>query len=965
MDLRATTRVLLTGLVCAGCLGVALPLSTGWWDPSWLRLADELVLDVRVGSSVEVGAVDAPFVVEQPDASGQVRWRLRGERLRGLSAAGPYEHEVVRPRLEVFDQGRVAARLVAERAEVSLPQGETKRIRIVLEGGVELEAGERSLRGRSLTLWFDPRDPGAARMRTREPAEVRLGEATLRCQAGEGRLAPLELDLRGPVDLESGTFARGQLAGLALSGRAVQGVKVDAPEPAPEGELYPERIRVRAFALTVRAREGERPAGRAEAERCELWLERAPLPVQAALGGPSGSPPGWSYAPGRVRAEGGFVAELRRAETAERGPLDVRVSGEEGELVVGQELTLRGAPAELEERTRGLALRAALVRADLRGDPRVEAEGEVRLRAREPLPADAAADAAPAEWEGSLARAAFTIAPLDSGSSAATTSASGAAAGPSLRWLTRLRAADLEGPLDLRRRPGPDRLAVGESLRWERTPQRSAWGVLRFRGGLRATLAARGASARQGQPDPPWSLAAEAGTLRMRDPATAPVGSSVRAWLERLEEGHLADLRVERAAPPPRAGRDPVREAQRQARRARRIVAQRASLTRPEGAAPLVTLAGEADVFLGAVRIAGPLLRFTPHPEQERGRVWGSPVELEVRRGEARYRLRSQSGAAELALDPAVWERDRQERKRARRAGQLLVRPAWLIGLRLEEGVEVSGSDELRGRAEQVWLEGEALVLSGAPLRVQDATRRLVARRAELSQRGERFFLLARGGAEEDLELAGVAGESPLWLRAGWLEAELSAPRGRPKGLTRDEWRAQRARARLPLGPFRAGGERGVALGLKRPDKAGARREGARELELRAGAVAGRGRAGSAERPAVELSLSGGWATQLRLPKRGPASIEGERVRLLLDLRAAREGARPDEPEESYARRLLRSLEARQGVALRAEGLTARAERADLDGERGVYVLRGEPAVVTRGGVSQRGREWVLRLGEE
>ena len=71
------------------------------------------------------------------------------------------------------------------------------------------------------------------------------------------------------VELETGAFAQGRLAGLTLSGRAVQGVKVDAPDPAAAGELYPERIRVRAFALAVEAREGQRPAGRAQAERCE------------------------------------------------------------------------------------------------------------------------------------------------------------------------------------------------------------------------------------------------------------------------------------------------------------------------------------------------------------------------------------------------------------------------------------------------------------------------------------------------------------------------------------------------------------------------------------------------------------------------------------------------------------------------------------------------------------------------
>ena len=380
----------------------------------------------------------------------------------------------------------------------------------------------------------------------------------------------------------------------------------------------------------------------------------------------------------------------------------------------------------------------------------------------------------------------------------------------------------------------------------------------------------------------------------------------------------------------------------------------------------MLTLAGGADVFLGTVRIAGPLLRFATLAKSAEGRVWGSPVELEVVRGASRYRIQAREASARLSIDPAVWEQDRLDRKRMRRSGKPPLRPAWLAGLDLRRGVEVSGSDELSGSAERVWFEDAALVLSGAPLRFQDATRRLVARRAELTQRGERFQLLARGGGADDLELSGVAGESPLWLRAGWLEAELMPPRTRPKGVSREEWRKQRERARLPLGDFRAGGERGVALGLKRaPKQKSGQGSEVRELELRAGAVRGRGRAGSPKRPAVELSLSGGWATQLRLPKRGPASVEGARVKVLLDLRAAREGARQGEPEESYARRLLRSLEAREGVALRAEGLAARAERADLDGERGVYVLRGEPAVVTRGGVSQRGREWVLRLADE
>jgi hypothetical protein len=82
----------------------------------------------------------------------------------------------------------------------------------------------------------------------------------------------------------------------------------------------------------------------------------------------------------------------------------------------------------------------------------------------------------------------------------------------------------------------------------------------------------------------------------------------------------------------------------------------------------------------------------------------------------------------------------------------------------------------------------------------------------------------------------------------------------------------------------------------------------------------------------------------------------------VIDLEAAQAKAPKDESDEAKLRRILHSLTLTRGVEVAAKGLSVRAETANLDPKRGVYVLEGDPAVISRNGVRQEARVQILRL---
>jgi hypothetical protein len=968
-------RLALGLVLLAACLSFVLPLSTGRWDPALLHMAEELILDATTGSSVEVGAVEAPFVVEQTDGQGS-GWRLRGERIETGAAGDPFRHDVVRPRLEVYrpdSEGRphTAATLTAGHARVILPRDGTSRMRVHLREGVALVSSGQHLTSESLEVWFDPRDLGGARLRTSEEVTLRSNSARGRLvvvAAGlEGRLRPLRLDLASPVQFSSDTFAAGPLAGSSLKGRAQAGAHLlgraaEGPltpdEAGPLGLRLPADFVFRSYEVTFKIEGASTGEGRAKT--FELTFARTQVGALAALGGLAGAAPAWRYALASAKATGAVDVAYRRPAMQELRPLDLHVSGESVDFASG-DLHLRGAPARLSETEQGLVLAAPRLHANL-VDPQhvlLEGSGGVALSVREP-PAGAKARRPAGTWSGTLQRAKVV---LDRSAPASRSSA--APVGTSQRALALLqgvRQAELSGPIQLQRSPGPDRLRLGH-LTWERRS-----GQLRIREGLRGLIA----GVESGRRAAPWSLHARSASLDLR-PHTAPVGSGANAWLARIQHGVLeGDVALERRAKPAKLA-DPVLQAHALARQARRARALRGA--RFELRDQVLLISGKAHVHLGSLLLRGPALRYRPST----GRLWGSSIEVQLTRGADVYVARAQRGEATLTTDPAAWDADRARRKAARRSGRSLYLPTTIRSLLLEGELRLSGPAALVGAADRLRVKGARAWLTGSPLRVQDELgRRLVAREVTLQRDATRARtqVSARGEVQIGARLAGTkprpskSGQptkparppTDLALTCGWLEAELHDPPRRPKRVTRSAWRQSQARALLPLGPFRAGGSRGVSLRLTPPPDA----KKAQRVALVAGALSGRGAQRATDgTPVVDLSLSESWAAHLRLPKRGPARIEGRRAKLRLDMSAARAGPEPNEPEETYLRRLLRSLDARDGVSLSAQGLSARAESVELDARRGVYVFRGDPAVIRRGGVSQKAKRWILRLSEE
>ena len=106
MTVRGVVRALPLPLAGLALLAVCLPVATGHWDPAWLRVPEPQVRETA--GVIGVPDVQAPFRAEQRDAAGQLLWRLSGQRVVSRSL---YAHDLVAPRLRVFQAGQVAGTL--------------------------------------------------------------------------------------------------------------------------------------------------------------------------------------------------------------------------------------------------------------------------------------------------------------------------------------------------------------------------------------------------------------------------------------------------------------------------------------------------------------------------------------------------------------------------------------------------------------------------------------------------------------------------------------------------------------------------------------------------------------------------------------------------------------------------------------------------------------------------------------
>lgn len=984
-------RFAVGALLLGGSVGVVTPLGLGLWNPSWLRLAGDVELD-PTEPKLEPGEVRHPFVVEQSDLNGRLRWRLSGAGLRGPSDAADLlkDQLVLEPRLELFSAGgqEEVTRLRAERARVRVSEGEggARRVRLDLGPGLRLERGGLSLRGQSLVAWFDPDHPNDLRLRTPEPLRLEFAEegARWRLDATSLQASAEQIVLGGPVQVEGGPFRGGPLSGYSVQGVAQSAVL------EPRGERSSEAGLSGPWALSLRGLELE-GTGAGPGERFELRADRAGVRLRAAAA--RGAQP----KPEALSLEGSVRARFRRGAPPAR---DLSLSGERLTLAERSGVVLEGRGAELSESRAGFRARGQ------RFELRELAGGVAELLAKDlsefELREVASPERAPATWRGragSLRVEVAGVAGLTSASIAELWSgarpqpegsqAAGGAEGQPAQvaplttaarvtsLLERVRALEVAGGLEVARSPGPDRVRC-ESLRWSQGLGEGAPKRLEAEGlaALLSQPSPRRAQKGEGQapaPGVPWAV--EAGSLRLTTReslaslAALASGSEVSPgtlpWSRPLAA--LESLRASGGFRLERRGQEP--DPRRRLRKARGLSADALSYSDDQ-----LVATGRAEASMGALTVSAPELKLGP----ESGRVEARDVVLglvRLRRTKVEgretlvredYRARAAEGVAVLSLDPADSARERERRRGRRRSGAALTVPEPLRSLDLRGGVVASGPRGLKAEATRVRLEGRRLRLEGSPARLSEERGRIAAKLLRLSWAEADLAPLNSGSpasardatralveAEGGVSATGALGARSFTLDAERARGEVYEVVGLP---------AKDPRAPFPLGAFSASGPESVTLTWVAKDRQG----GSRDLKLRSARLRGNGRAESpGGGQALRLELQGRWATTLELPKRGMSQVSGGRASAFLDPSALREGARPEEKEEAYLRRVLRGLEISEGLRLSASGFEARAKEARLDAERSAYVLSGDPVVFRRGGLRQTMRQATIRLSEE
>lgn len=1004
--MRRRDRLLRLGvgfLLLAGSFGVVIPLGIGIWNPSWLRLAGDVELD-PTQPSLEPGQVRHPFAVEQCDLNGRLRWRLSGAGLRGPSDAVDLlrDQVVLEPRLELFNLGKgkpgsAPTRISAKQARIQVFEGEQggRRVRLDLGPSLVLERGGLSLRGEELVVWFDPDQPSQLRLRAEKRLSVRFTEAGARW---EFEAAGLEADakrivLEGPVALRGGPFESGPLADYRVEGTS-EGAVLEAREDGVGG---PWRLQLEKLELQGKAHEGRESFALA-ARRAGVSLTPAPVSSQGAPGGVTGFGPGARPTPGAFVFEG----EVRGQFTGVQPDLEVRLKGDRLLIDKRSRLVLTGRHAEIAERRAGF--HAAGSRFELQRSPagtlQVNADQVKSIEFREAAPTDTPATA-PATWRGragsfaleidgvaalgSQALAQVGLAPVSSASQAppkdAASTASVTTSAQALAWLDRVRSLEVRGGLQLARSPGPDRLEA-ELLRLIREPNTDPEGPVLRRlqaSGLRALLSQPGAATAPLGSRVAWAI--EAGTLELTTRGSladlaalgsASTGAAVASastakasppWVEPL--ALLESLSAAGGVTILRRGQEA--DPRRKLRKARGLEA--AGLEFSQNMATFVAR-GQVRATVGALTLEAPELSLIPAT----GLVRGRQLQLNLVRLVAtpkggyereEYRAQAREGQGTLSLDPLAWASERERRRGRRRSGAALTVPEPLESLELRGGVVAEGPRGVQATANRVRLRGRRLVLEGSPARLAEERGLISARIVRLSWEEASLAPLASGvvaprdatrarlEAEGQVSVEGKLGERRFTLSCQRTRAELFEVVGVP---------SKDPRAPFPLGAFEASGSEGVTLTWLAPQRSG----GSRELKLRTARLRGQGRAKTPQgEPALLLEFRGRWATTLALPKRGLAQVSGGKASAYLDPLALRDGAKPDEREEAYLRRLLRGLEVSEGLRLTASGFEARAKTARLDTARSAYVLTGDPVVLRRGGLRQSMRQATIRLSEE
>jgi len=982
-------------LVCAALGALCVPIATGRWEPAWLRVPPPPRAVERT-ASLSVPGIEAAFRVEQRALTGELLWRLEGERVVSRSFEA---HDLVRPRLILYRDGAPWASATAESGRVRLPEGDEVWARLDLAGDVVLARGPLTCRTEALEVWVDrrlerdaeaPARPGAdggdprpatAGVRVVAPGRVVVERSAgpegaaaagfvLRAAGLEGTLEPLTLDVDGPVDVAAGPFGAGPLAGRRVTGEVRDGARLRALDEAGGPRRAPDALELVLRGVDLRAGpDGSRLAAR----RLALTWARTPAAARAALGGLAGAGPrllevhvgGAAYALRTVAARGEVAGRWVAPAAGPDAPardLALAADTARGSAWPGPaRLVARGAPARLADLAGGAAIAAARLAVERGADLELAAEGGVDL-ALPGWPAAAAGAPDPPPWRVRAQALAVRLAEPERGA-------------PGLAQVEGLHAAG--APVALERADGVTRLGA-DAIRYAADGSTGRLTVTHLAGAVGPDLT-DGA---------PWTVDAERLTATVR-----------RAGLARLDArapGEPApdwrELLAAAAAEGAPAGCVRAEGPQRDPDDHRGLAAERLAWREGEP----VTARGRAALALGRSRLAAERLDYDPDTGLLEA-AGGLDFQTAIPHAGAALPLAitAARGRARLAPDPAAWEASRAARRAARRRGIRSLPPPVLRGLELEGGPEriaLSGPRGLEVRGDRFRYDAERRVASlaaadgGPPLELAAEGGRARARRAAVwlvarwprpsywaALAGDVSVALDPGALADDASDPSRAGG--LALRAGWLLAEVAEP---PPGLEV-----------VPLGPFAAGGPEGVAVRSTPPAEPRAGTP-APELALDADHVAGVGwreelrvedadglrlRRGDAElrttrarlrllddRRAARVVLEAPWTATFPLEPGRVAEARGGRAALELDVAAARAGRRPDEPEAELARRLLRRVEAEGGVALDAPGLTARADAVALDRDAGVYTLTGEPAEVVREGLRSRGHRLTLRL---
>jgi hypothetical protein len=400
-------------------------------------------------------------------------------------------------------------------------------------------------------------------------------------------------------------------------------------------------------------------------------------------------------------------------------------------------------------------------------------------------------------------------------------------------------------------------------------------------------------------------------------------------------------------------------------RKQRGVAAERLTYTKESGllsafsgdSAPLTVRLGRS-----TVRASEATYAFDTERLDARGRlhfVTRLPPRTETEK-EQTITASAEHGWAILSSDPERWKAHQQGRRALKQAN----RPDWyppepIASLALfgkgKRRVVVRGPKASRLEADQVTFDaaeglGRLSATQGATVLLEADGRKLQARTVELKRERPTLTGAPKPTTVSALGAVRVRGALPekpgshLELSCGTFRCEL-AELG-PHRPTR-------------VGPFSA--RDAVRLLIVSAEKDGEQRVG-----LTTETLVGNGSVALPDgRRGVRCVLETRWDADVSLPKKGPARIHGGALEAVVDLEATQAEPKPGESETERLRRSLHSLKVSGGLEIAADGLLVSADEAELDPVEGLYRLKGDPSVISRGSLRQEAREQVIRLADE